>query len=140
MPPNLSKCPKVAANQYSECTRARYDVITHRITTGGPSHDRPKRPVRFHPNAMRKFCGFMPKSYQKWPKSLRGGCCAPFGSSGSLSNTMWPETRPTFVPSGILIHPALWPQRHGTKRRKVFPVCWGGGVRRERLSPRNETP
>jgi len=24
--------------------------------------------------------------------------------------TMWPELRPTFVPSGIFIHPAVWPQ------------------------------
>jgi len=30
--------------------------------------------------------------------------------AGSLSNTMWPEPRPTSVPSGILTHPAIWPQ------------------------------
>ena len=40
----------------------------------------------------------------------RGGCCAPFAGAGTPSNTMpsWP--RPTSVPSGILIHPAVWPQ------------------------------
>jgi len=30
--------------------------------------------------------------------------------AGSLPNTMWPGPRPTFVPSGILIHPTVWPQ------------------------------
>jgi len=40
-----------------------------------------------------------------------GGCCAPFlGGAGSPSNTMWPRLRPTFMPSIILIHPAVWPQ------------------------------
>jgi len=40
-----------------------------------------------------------------------GGCCAPFrGGAGSPSNTMWPGPRPTSVPSGILIHPTVWPQ------------------------------
>jgi len=40
------------------------------------------------------------------------GCCAPFEvwEAGSLSNTMWPGPRPTFVPIGILIHPTVWPQ------------------------------
>ena len=32
------------------------------------------------------------------------------GGAGSPSNTMWPELRPTSVPSGILIHPTVWPQ------------------------------
>jgi len=27
---------------------------------------------------------------------------------GSPSNTMWPGIRPTFIPSGILIHPAIF--------------------------------
>ena len=40
-----------------------------------------------------------------------GGCCAPFrGGAGSPSNAMSPWPRPTSVPSGILIHPASWPQ------------------------------
>ena len=38
------------------------------------------------------------------------GCCTHFGGAGSLSNTTWHGPRPTFVPSGILIHPAIWPQ------------------------------
>jgi len=39
------------------------------------------------------------------------GCCAPFrGRAGSPSNIMSPGTRPTSVPSGILIRPAVWPQ------------------------------
>ena len=32
------------------------------------------------------------------------------GGAGSPSNTMSPGPRPTSLPSGILIHPAVWPQ------------------------------
>jgi len=32
------------------------------------------------------------------------------GGAGSPSNTMWPGTRPTSIPSCILIHPIVWPQ------------------------------
>jgi len=48
-----------------------------------------------------------------------GGCCASFwrGGAGSPSNTMWPGPRPTYVPSGILIHPAVWPHYMGRKMR-----------------------
>jgi len=41
-----------------------------------------------------------------------GGCCAPFRGEPdphSQSNTMWSGPWPTFVPNGILIHPAVWP-------------------------------
>jgi len=40
-----------------------------------------------------------------------GVCCAPFrGGAASPSNTASPWPRPSSVPSGILIHPAVWPQ------------------------------
>ena len=32
------------------------------------------------------------------------------GAAESPSNTMWPGPRPTSMPSGILIHPSVWPQ------------------------------
>jgi len=42
--------------------------------------------------------------------------CAPFyGEAWSASNIMPPGPRPTSVPSGILIHPAGWHNRHGPK-------------------------
>jgi len=41
----------------------------------------------------------------------RRGCCAPLrGGDGSPSNTMSSGPRPTSIPSGILIHPVVWPQ------------------------------
>jgi len=46
------------------------------------------------------------------------GGCAPFfrgGEAGYPTNTMWPGPRPTSVPSGILIHPVVWPQYMGRK-------------------------
>jgi len=39
------------------------------------------------------------------------GCCERcWVPSGSPSNKMWPGLRPTSLPSGILIHPTVWPQ------------------------------
>ena len=42
-----------------------------------------------------------------------GGSSAPFLGRGSLvpSNTKSPEPRPTSIPCGILIHPAIWTQQ-----------------------------
>ena len=66
-----------------------------------------------------------------------GGCCAPFfeggGRAGCPSHIMWLGTRPTSVPSDILIHPTVWPQYTnvttagmGQKLRPV-PLCGGTG-------------
>jgi len=40
------------------------------------------------------------------------GVLCPFswGGTGYPSNTISPGPRPTYVPSGILIHPTVWPQ------------------------------
>jgi len=45
------------------------------------------------------------------------GCCVCvcpfiilFRGAGSPSNTMWFGPMPTSIPSGILIHPTVWPQ------------------------------
>ena len=43
-----------------------------------------------------------------------------FGRAGSPFKIMWPGQRPTSVPSGILIHPAIWPQHTWAKN-------WGSG-------------
>jgi len=56
-----------------------------------------------------------------------GGLC-PLGGAGFPSNTMSPGLTPTFVPSGILIHPAIWPQYISQKVGVLFPpFFWGGG-------------
>jgi len=39
------------------------------------------------------------------------GLCPLLERAGSPSNTMSPRPRPTSVPSGILIQPAVWPQQ-----------------------------
>ena len=51
-----------------------------------------------------------------------GGWCALFffgGEAGSPSITKSPGPRPTSIPSGILVHPAVWPQQTLAKN-------WGG--------------
>jgi len=40
----------------------------------------------------------------------------------SWGNTMWPGPRPTFVPSGILIHPAIWPQQTWAEKGGLCPL------------------
>jgi len=49
------------------------------------------------------------------------GLCPFLGGAESPSNTMLPEPTPTFVPSGILINPAIWPQ-------KTWAENWGEGA------------
>ena len=39
-----------------------------------------------------------------------GGCAFFLGVAGSPSNTKLPGPRPTSIPSGILMHAAVWPQ------------------------------
>jgi len=58
----------------------------------------------------------------------RGGLCPLFWEgAGSPYSTIWPGTRPIFIPSGILIHPAVWPQyRHGPKIGGSSAPFWGG--------------
>jgi len=48
---------------------------------------------------------------------------APFwgGGAGSPSNTKSPGLSPTSIPSGILIHPAIWPQQIWAKNWRAPP-------------------
>jgi len=48
------------------------------------------------------------------------GALSPFGEgAGSPSNTKSPGRRPTSIPSGILIHAAIWPEQ-------IWAENWGG--------------
>jgi len=70
-----------------------------------------------------------PCSRLAWPQHVRQnwGCCAPlWGRAGFPSNTMSPGPRSTSVPSGILIHPAIWPQQTWTKNWGLFPFFGEG--------------
>ena len=51
-------------------------------------------------------------------------CSFPWGRAGSPSNTMWPGPRPTSVPSGILIHPNVWPHYTNVTNRQTD--SWAG--------------
>jgi len=52
------------------------------------------------------------------------------GVTGSPCNTMWPEPRPTPVPTGIFIHAAIWSQYIGQNLKGVVssPPFWGSRV------------
>jgi len=46
------------------------------------------------------------------------------GEAGSQYNTMWPGPRHISVPSGVLIHPTVWPQyTNVTDRQDNGPVA-----------------
>ena len=53
------------------------------------------------------------------PKSDGAAVPISVGAAGSRSNTVWPEPRPTSVPSGILIHPTIWPQYTNVTGRRT---------------------
>jgi len=59
-----------------------------------------------------------------------GGCAPLGGGAGSPSNTVWPRSRPTSVPSDILIRPAVWPHTWAEKWAwaAVPPPLFGGGA------------
>ena len=58
-----------------------------------------------------------------WPRQAwaeRWGAAVPLSCrAGTPSKTMWPGPRSTSVPSGVFIHPVVWPQRTLDKN-------WGG--------------
>jgi len=74
----------------------------------------------FSSNTMWPGWGLSPHQVASWSIQPFGrnrhgskiGGCAPFfegGRTGSSSKTMWPGMWSTSVPSGILIHPTVWP-------------------------------
>jgi len=58
----------------------------------------------------------------------------PCGVAGSPSNTTSPGLRPTSLPSGILIHPAVWPQQTWAKNWQLCPFGGEPGPRPTRIS------
>jgi len=65
------------------------------------------------------------------------GGCAPYGGeAGSPRNTMWP----TFVPSGILIHPAVWPQQTWPKVGGSAHGAGGAGPHQTQCCPGRGLP
>jgi len=53
------------------------------------------------------------------------GDCAPFLQRGTGSSSVWPGPRHTSIPSGILIHSAVWPQQTWAENEELCPF-WGG--------------
>ena len=65
--------------------------------------------------------------HRRGDDSKIGGRMCPFlRGAGLQSNTMSPGSRPTSIPSGILLHPAVWPQRtraeNGVLRGSWVPI------------------
>ena len=51
------------------------------------------------------------------------------GGAGSPSNTRLPGLQPTSIPTGILIHPAIWPQQIWAGRKLgAVPLCRRGAL------------
>jgi len=56
------------------------------------------------------------------------------GGAGSPYNTIWTGPSPTSVPSGVLIHPAVWPQQTWAEKGK-----WGLCLFGQELGPPSYT-
>jgi len=56
------------------------------------------------------------------------GTAVPFflGDAGSPSNTKSPGPRLTSIPIGILVHPAVWPQRTLADNQGAVPLSGTG--------------
>jgi len=60
-----------------------------------------------------------PFGHNRQGPKIGGGLWLPLlGGSGSPSNTVWSGPRPTFIPSGILIHPAI-------RSQQIWAENWG---------------
>jgi len=59
-------------------------------------------------------------------RKFRWGCASSGCGAESTSNTMLPGPRTTIVPSGILIHPAVWPQQTWAENWGLWPVLGRG--------------
>jgi len=63
-----------------------------------------------------------------WPKIEPAPPPFREGVAGSPSNTMSRKLRPTSIPSGILIHAALWPQQIWAENWRGLCPSWSGGA------------
>jgi len=71
---------------------------------------------------------FQPFGHNRHGLKIAGGLLSPFfGGHGCPSKTMWPGPRPTAIPSGILIHPAVWPQQTWAENWAAVPLLGGTG-------------
>ena len=73
-----------------------------------------------------------PFGHSRHGPKIEGPC--PFWGAWSPSNTVSPGPRPTSVPSGILIDPAIWPQQTWAEKWGLRPFGKGGAG-----SPSNTT-
>jgi len=76
-----------------------------------------------------------PFGRNRYGPKIGEGCYAPFWvkGTGSPFNTKSPETRPSYIPSDILIHAAIWPQQIWAENWWGLCPFRGGGAG----SPRN---
>jgi len=97
-------------------TRAVADEAPAQRGPGGPTGDVLRRPIKCHVTATKRKTCIANKSSavdqigDRLATIDMGRKLGGVGGAGSPSNTMWPEPRPTSVPSFILVHPTVWPQ------------------------------
>ena len=71
-----------------------------------------------------------PFGHNRHGPKIGGSAPPPFWGrgAGSPSNTMFPGSRPKSPPSGVLIHPAVWPQQIWAENWEGAMPLWGGGA------------
>ena len=82
--------------------------------------------------------GALPVQFPNFQPQLlklgRGLCPLSGNGAGSPSNTNSPGLRPTSIPSGILMHPAVWPQQKWAENWRGGSVPFWG---KRTVSPSN---
>jgi len=89
------------------CTSSSLWKITT-FTYGNGICRRENKPLIYKCSAAAEMSDHLATIHMHW--KVGGYCALSTGGVGSPSNRMSPGPRPTSVPSGILINPAVWPQ------------------------------
>ena len=63
------------------------------------------------------------------------GVAVPLSRGSSSSNTMWPVPSSTSVPTGVFIHPAVWPQYRHEPKTGAVPLLGGAATPSNTTSP-----
>ena len=107
-------------------------ILPTSFAFGAPVDRQP--PVEFHQELWRdrtiNKCSVVAKMGDRLAtinmgRKLREELCPFWGGAGSPCNKIWPGSRPTLVPSGILIHPAIWSQEIWAKIGGCAPLGEG---------------
>jgi len=95
--------------QLTNTASSLYRIELNTFSGQSPIHSSHLNKARKHSRQKLSSCWDGPPFGHNRHGPTSRGCCAPFGgAAGSPSNTIWPASRPTSVPSGTLVYPFVY--------------------------------